>query len=37
MGHIEEPHLQTLLHQSGPEIAERLLEDTVDVAIFTPA
>lgn len=37
MGHIEEPHVQTLLRHSAPEIANRLREDAVDVALFMPA
>lgn len=37
MGHVEGPHLDTLLRRTAPELAARLSEDAVDVAIFTPA
>ncbi len=37
MGHIEGPHLSRLINQTAPELADRLRDDGVDVAIFTPA
>jgi D-proline reductase (dithiol) PrdB len=37
MGHITGPHLGTLLGQTAPELAGRLADEGVDVAIFTPA
>lgn len=37
MGHIEEPHLTQLKQQTAPEVADWMVRDQVDVAIFTPA
>ncbi len=37
MGHIEPPHLETLLRHSAPELACRLRQDQVDAVLLTPA
>lgn len=37
MGHIDGPHLTTLMERTGPEVARRLKEDRADVVILTPA
>lgn len=37
MGHIQGSHLDTLINKTAPEIAKRLKNESVDVAIFTPA
>jgi D-proline reductase (dithiol) PrdB len=37
MGHIEEPHLGRLIHETAPELAGRLREEEVDAVLFTPA
>jgi D-proline reductase (dithiol) PrdB len=37
MGHIEEPHLRQLTGRTAPELAARLKDEEVDIAIFTPA
>ena len=36
MGHIKDPHIQTLINQSAPEVAKKLKEDSVDVVLLTP-
>ena len=36
MGHITGRHVDTLVGQSAPEVARRLKEDLVDVALLTP-
>lgn len=37
MGHIDGPHLRTLMEQTAPEVARRLRADRADAAILTPA
>ena len=36
MGHIDGRHIQTLVNQTGPEVAERLKNLAVDVVLLTP-
>ncbi len=36
MGHIEGPHVQTLMKKTAPEVAERLRKDAVDAVLLTP-
>lgn len=36
MGHIDGPHIFTLVEETGPEVAEKLREDDVDVVLLTP-
>lgn len=36
MGHIDGRHIQTLINQTGPEVAERLKNSAVDVVLLTP-
>lgn len=37
MGHIEPPHVETLIHQTAPEVARQLKEAQVDVVLLVPA
>jgi len=37
MGHIDGPHLQTLMERTAPEVARRLKADRVDGVVLTPA
>lgn len=37
MGHIDGPHIQTLVNVSAPEVARRLKAANVDVVLLTPA
>ncbi len=37
MGHIDGPHLRTLLEVSAPEVARRLRQDGAEAAVLTPA
>jgi D-proline reductase (dithiol) PrdB len=37
MGHIEPPHVQTLLTRTAPEVAGRLKQQRVDCVLLTPA
>lgn len=37
MGHIEPPHVDTLLQQTAPEVAGMLKQEQVDAALMTPA
>ena len=37
MGHVDGPHLATLMERTAPEVAERLVADGVDAAFLTPA
>ena len=37
MGHIEPPHLETLLHQTGPQVAGMLKQERIDAVLLTPA
>lgn len=37
MGHIDGPHLPTLLHQTARELAKRLREEHADLALLVPA
>ncbi|WP_298816523.1 glycine/sarcosine/betaine reductase selenoprotein B family protein [Chloroflexus sp.] len=37
MGHIEPPHLETLLRQTAPEVAMFLKQEQVDAVLLTPA
>jgi len=36
MGHIDGPHLKTLLNDTAPDAAKRLKEDGVDCVLLTP-
>ncbi|HLC15720.1 MAG TPA: glycine/sarcosine/betaine reductase selenoprotein B family protein [Thermodesulfovibrionia bacterium] len=36
MGHIDGPHIQTLINETGPEVALCLKEQAVEVALLTP-
>ena len=36
MGHILGRHIHTLLHESAPAVANRLLKDNVDLVFLTP-
>ncbi|MBI5902628.1 MAG: hypothetical protein HZB84_03970 [Deltaproteobacteria bacterium] len=36
MGHIDGPHMETLVKKTAPEVARRLRDDGVDVALLTP-
>jgi D-proline reductase (dithiol) PrdB len=37
MGHIDGPHLKTLLENTAPDVARRLKEDRADAVLLTPA
>ena len=37
MGHVDGPHIRTLLDVTAPQVARRLVEDGVDAAVMTPA
>jgi D-proline reductase (dithiol) PrdB len=37
MGHIDGPHIDTLVAKSAPEIAKKLKADGVDIVLLTPA
>lgn len=37
MGHIEPPHVETLINNTAPEVAQALKQDGVDVALVVPA
>jgi D-proline reductase (dithiol) PrdB len=37
MGHIRNRHLDTLVHETAPQVASSLVEDEVDIALLTPA
>jgi D-proline reductase (dithiol) PrdB len=37
MGHIEPPHVATLLRRTAPEIARRLRQEQIDAVLLTPA
>jgi D-proline reductase (dithiol) PrdB len=37
MGHIEPPHVETLLRRTSPEVARRLRQEQVDAVLLTPA
>jgi hypothetical protein len=37
MGHIDGPHLPTLVAETAPEIARRLLAAQVDYVLLVPA
>ncbi|MBI5492176.1 MAG: hypothetical protein HY893_04500 [Deltaproteobacteria bacterium] len=36
MGHIDGPHVETLIKKTAPEIAKRLKTEEVDVVLLTP-
>ena len=36
MGHITGGHVQTLINQKAPNVAQRLKEDNVDIVLLTP-
>lgn len=36
MGHIDGPHIHTLINKSAPEVARKLQSDEVDVVLLTP-
>jgi D-proline reductase (dithiol) PrdB len=37
MGHIEAPHVATLVGRTAPEIAQKLKQEQVDAVLLTPA
>lgn len=37
MGHIEPPHVATLLQQTAPQVAGRLKQERIDAVLLTPA
>jgi len=37
MGHIDGPHVETLLQQTAPEVARRLRRDGAEAVVLTPA
>lgn len=37
MGHIDGPHLKTLMAETGPEVAARLVREGADAVFLTPA
>jgi D-proline reductase (dithiol) PrdB len=37
MGHISNRHIDTLISETAPGVAEKLREDSVDIALLTPA
>ena len=37
MGHIEPPHIDTLLDVTAPQVAGKLKQENVDAALLTPA
>jgi D-proline reductase (dithiol) PrdB len=37
MGHISNRHLDTLINETAPGVAEKLRGDSVDIALLTPA
>lgn len=37
MGHIDGPHVDTLLQQTAPEVARRLKRDGAEAVVLTPA
>jgi D-proline reductase (dithiol) PrdB len=37
MGHIDGPHVKTLIEKTAPEVARRLKADRTDAVILTPA
>jgi len=37
MGHISNHHIDTLISETAPGVAEKLREDSVDMALLTPA
>ncbi len=37
MGHIEPPHVETLVKTSAPQVAGKLKQDRVDAVLLTPA
>ena len=37
MGHIEEPHLETLINKTSKEVAKALARQNVDIAVLVPA
>lgn len=36
MGHIDGPHIETLIHQTAVDITQKLLQDEVDIVLLTP-
>lgn len=37
MGHIDRPHLATLIDETGPAVADRLRADGAEAVVLTPA
>ena len=37
MGHIMHQHIDTLMNETAPRVAEMLKRDAVDIAILAPA
>jgi len=37
MGHIELPHVETLVRRTAPEVARRLRQEQIDAVLLTPA
>lgn len=36
MGHIDGPHIKTLMEKTGPDVARRLADEGADVVLLTP-
>jgi D-proline reductase (dithiol) PrdB len=36
MGHIVGPHIDTLIHNTAPEVADRFISDSVDIVLLIP-
>jgi D-proline reductase (dithiol) PrdB len=36
MGHIDGPHISTLVEETGPQVARAIVEDGADIVLFTP-
>lgn len=36
MGHIDGPHIETLIKKTAPEVAARMRKEGIDVALLTP-
>jgi hypothetical protein len=37
MGHIEPPHVETLIRRTAPEVAGMLRQEQIDAVLLTPA
>ena len=36
MGHIDGPYISTLVEETGPRVAKAIVNDNVDIVLFTP-